>query len=80
MAPLDLGDALDVIVLLGEVGDPRFGPWSARWVARVAAQRRLQPAAVEEVRRLLRQVPRQNEARAVTTALRSYAAPPRTWS
>lgn len=39
LAPLDLGDALDVIVLLGEVGDPRFEPWAARWAARVAAER-----------------------------------------
>jgi hypothetical protein len=62
LRPLDPLDALEVLTLLAETRDRRFGAWAERWVARVVAERQLQPAAVESVRRLLRELPRQNEA------------------
>lgn len=76
---LSLLDALDLVVLLGEQHDPRFDRWARRWIERVTAENRLQPSAVESVVRLMHEVPRQDEARAVTIALRSWARPPRTW-
>ncbi|MDO8208999.1 hypothetical protein [Conexibacter sp. CPCC 206217] len=78
--PLDLLDALDVVTLLAETGDPRFGRWATRWIERTIAENDLLPEAVEKVRRLMHVLPTQSEARAVTVALRSYARPPRTWS
>lgn len=77
---VDLYDALDMVTVVGELGDPRFAAWSERWIARVERERRLQPAAVAQVRSLMRQLPAQSDARAVTVALRSFAGPPRTWS
>lgn len=78
--PLNLLDALDLLTLLAETFDPRFESWAQRWLARVAAERQLQPAAVESAQRLLRELPRQDrEAQGVTIALRAYARPQRTW-
>lgn len=76
---LGLVDALDLVVLLGEQRDPRFDRWARRWIARVTAEHQLQRDAVESVVKLMREVPDQSDARAVTIALRGYARPPRTW-
>jgi len=76
---LDLLDALDLVMLLGEQHDPRFDRWARRWIDRLAAEHQLQPDAVASVVKLMREVPDQNEARAITVALRSWARPPRTW-
>lgn len=80
LRPLDLIDALDVLTLLAETRDERYDAWASRWLARVHAERGLQPEAVETARRLLRALPSQSEARAITVALRAYARPARTWS
>ncbi len=75
--PLEI--ALDMVVVAGEERDPRFEAWARRWSERVLAERRHGPAAGDEIRRLLQLVPTQNEARAVTLALRKYTATPRIW-
>lgn len=80
LRPLDLLDALDVLTLLAETQDPHFDDWAERWLTRVAAERHLQPAAIQQAQRLLRSLPTQSDARAVTVALRTYARPARTWS
>lgn len=76
---VDLLDALDMVVLLGETGDRRFPAWAERWIERVTAEHQLQPPAVASMRALMREVPTQGEPRAVTLALQSYARPPRNW-
>lgn len=80
LRPLDLLDALDVLTLFAETRDGRYSAWASRWVQRVIAERQLQPAAIERLHRLLRELPTQSEARGVTVALRSFARPARTWS
>ncbi|MDW5595929.1 hypothetical protein VSS74_16390 [Conexibacter stalactiti] len=80
LRPVGLEEALAIVVVLADVRDPRFLRWGEHWVRRVAGERRLQRDTVEHLRRLLRQLPHQNEARGVEVALRSYARTPRTWS
>ncbi|MCW2953576.1 MAG: hypothetical protein JWQ48_2746 [Conexibacter sp.] len=69
LAPLSLLDALALLDLLVEVGDPRFAPWARRWGERLAAERRLQPAAARRMWQWLERMPQQDGARAVTLAL-----------
>jgi len=75
--PLEV--ALDMVVVAGEQNDARFRAWSRRWSERVRFERALKPPACEEIQRLLKLVPTQNEARAVTLALRRYTGRPRLW-
>ena len=80
LTEIGLLDAPAMVVVVAETGDARFERWSARWLERVSRERQLQPDTKRTVERLMRALPRQNEARAVELALASYAAPRRTWS
>ncbi|MBJ7473424.1 MAG: hypothetical protein JHD16_19100, partial [Solirubrobacteraceae bacterium] len=35
---VDLEDALEILALMAEQGDPRFASWARRWVDRVSAE------------------------------------------
>jgi hypothetical protein len=69
LAPLSLLDALALVDLLAEAGDPRFAPWARRWGQRLATERRFEPAAARRMWDWLERMPEQDGARAVTLAL-----------
>lgn len=48
---LDLQDALEIVVLMHETGDPRYAKWAERWAERAAFEQRRQFV------RLLEQLP-----------------------
>jgi hypothetical protein len=72
LAPLSLLDALAVLDVMAEAGDPRFPRWAEHWARHVERERRLEPVAVLQMRRFVAMMPEQNQARAVTLALSGY--------
>jgi len=69
---ISLDDALRVLVVLAEKGDPRYERAAARFAARVTLERRLRPAEAYQVLALAQSLPESPEA--VTSLLRAFVA------
>lgn len=63
---LDLEDALGVLLLMAEADDPRFEPWSQRWIERAAATER------ERVRSLFARLPDPAAAEALQATAKTH--------